>query len=151
MADQDQVISIGAEDEEVPIVSDGATAAEADVINISEGDDEDALPKQAQLQADGSVILPLEFPLTLKFKHVKSGELREETFSEFRMHRLNGADMRVVTSADKGDIALTAVARSTRIHLGKMRPIYDRLDAADAMALGQVVNHFMAPGQKTGR
>ncbi|MDU7520203.1 MAG: hypothetical protein E7K72_02215 [Roseomonas mucosa] len=152
MADQDQVISIGAEDEdEVPVGTLASPGAGEDIVTISEEDDEDALPKHAQLQADGSVVLPLLYPLTLKFKDVKSDKQREETFSEFRMHRLNGADMRIVSGADRGDLALTAIARSTRIHMGKMRPIFDRLDAADTMALSQVVNHFMAPGQKTGR
>jgi hypothetical protein len=127
-----------------------AAPADPDVVELPEGEDgTEGLPKTATEQADGTVLLRLAHPVRLKFK--RGGVVREEVFEELVFHRLNGADMRLIAQAEKGSIDVTAIARSTRMDLGKASALYDRMDAADTVSCGRVVAHFLGAGTKTGR
>jgi hypothetical protein len=137
-----------------PLVDlDGATPAapgDPDVVELAEGAEEaQGLPKAATEQADGTVRLALAHPVRLKFK--RGGVVREETFDALTFHRLTGADMRAIAEAERAMMDVTAIARSTRMDLGKMSALYDRMDAADAVACARVVAHFLGAGQRTGR
>lgn len=122
--------------------------AEPGVVDLDAEDDEKGLPKQAALQPDGSVILPLAVPVRLKFR--KSGEVREEVTGELRLYRLTGADMRAILAASKEAVSVVALARATRIPEVKFGAIFDRMDMQDISAAGRVLEHFLGNGPRTG-
>jgi hypothetical protein len=141
----------------VEIDEDGApapapVAADPDVVELPENDDDlKGLPKHAIVQQDGSVRLPLNTPVTLRFRKGSTGETREERLDDLHLRRLTGADMRAISAASKDAQAAVAIARSARIAEGKFGAIYDRMDAADIGAAARVLDHFFSPGPKTGR
>ena len=118
---------------------------------LQDGAGAEELPKHAIRNADGSVLLPLLYPVTLRFKKGSSGEVREEQFDELVMHRLTGADMRAITSGSAGTVIVIGIARSARINEGKMSALFDKMDGADANAAAQVVSFFLGSGRPTGR
>lgn len=126
-----------------------AETLEPGVVELRDGAEEERLPRQAVERADGTIELPLQHPVTLKFKRGK--DIREETFEALVFHPLTGADMRVIMAQPPDGITPTAIARSTRIHEGKMNAVYDRLDARDAVAAQTCVMHFLGGGRPTGR
>ncbi len=133
-------------DEDGPIAA--KAAPDGDIVD-EDIDPADRLPKHARRNIDGSVTLPLHFPQVVRSR--KGDKIRENRFSELVMHRLNGADQRAIAAAAEDMLAVVAIARSTRISQAVMNALYDKLDAADIAAAGQVLNHFLASGQKTGR
>lgn len=116
-----------------------------------EGTDEATLPDHASLNDDGSVTLPLLFPVTLEFRKGSTGDVLTEQYDEFTMHRLNGADLRAISAAGAGSMAEAAIGRSARISAARMKLLFDRMDGADVNAAGQVVGFFMSSGRRTGR
>lgn len=147
MADETRGAPAGAEDDVVDLTAGAGVAPAEDVVDLPEDGEEDVgLPKEAELQEDGTILLPLAQPVTLRFRQ-GGKEVRAESFESLRFHPLTGADMRVI-QAQKGDsIMSTAIARSTRIHEGKMNAVYDRMDARDATACQRVVLHFLGGGR----
>lgn len=138
------------QDQNVVDLDEPTAAAPADpgVVDLDKDGDE-GLPDHAIEQADGSVRLPLKFPVTLKFK--TRGSIREEHFAELVFHRLTGADMRVIKGAKQEHMTPVAAARSTRIHEGRMNAVYDRMDAVDTTSVDLVVMHFLGGGLKISR
>ena len=127
----------------------GAPAADEVVVDDSSADGK--LPAQAELLADGSVRLPLAFPVTLKFRSARTGAVDEQTVAELVMGRLTGADLRAVSAASEASRATVALARSARIPEMRFNAIFDRMDGADAAAAVRVVEHFLSSGRPTGR
>ena len=124
----------------------GTPAADPNLVELrDEAEDEDALPDRAVVMEDGTIELMLLHPVTLRFK--KGETTREESFDTLRFYPLTGADMRVIQSQAKDSLLPTAIARSTRIHEGKINAVYDRLDARDATAAQRCVLHFLGSGQ----
>lgn len=138
---------------DVILDADPEAAAETDddAVVLQDGAGAEELPKHAIRNADGSVLLPLLYPVTLRFKKGSSGEVREEQFDELVMHRLTGADMRAITSGSAGTVIVIGIARSARINEGKMSALFDKMDGADANAAAQVVSFFLGSGRPTGR
>lgn len=128
----------------------GATAAKADLVEPEAGAPAATvtLPPHAVALDDGTVRLPLRFPVTLRIQ--KGSDVREETVSELHFHRLTGADMRAVMSAGK-NAGVVSIARATRIPQHRFDAIYDRMDGADIYAADKVVDFFLSPGQPSGR
>jgi hypothetical protein len=142
----------GEEPVDIVIETDPAEdAPDEGVVDLAEADAGDALPAHARRNADGSVTLPLNFPVTLRFRKGSSGEVREEVFEELTMHRLTGADMRAIMAADRGHGVVVSIARSARMNEGKMSALFDKMDGVDANAAGQVVGFFLGSGRTTGR
>ena len=109
------------------------------------------LPPGAVLNADRSVTLTLAEPVTLRYRSSATAAPTEEQFGAFTLRRLKGADMRRVTEAQEGDRALMLLAIATDTTYAKMLLIYDRMDAADATALGEVAGFLLGTGRRTGR
>lgn len=128
-----------------------AAPVDPDVVTLDEAGDSDDLPRHAVRQADGSFHLPLMFPVTLKFRNGAGETVREESFDHLHLHRMTGADMRAISAASAGSRIVVSIARSARMSEGKMGPLFDRMDAADANAAGQVVGFLVSAGGKTGR
>jgi len=124
----------------------GAAAEEIDTLD-AEG--EDTLPKHARRQADGSVILPLLYPVTLRYRAPGAASVTEEHHTELHFHRLTGADMRQIAAAPAEDRSVVAIARSAQVRPALMHRLFDRMDAADVTAAGDVVAHFLGSGRRT--
>lgn len=140
------------EDEGVVVIEDrGADGrgTEADVVVIG-GEGDSKLPKRAIEQRDGSVILPLRYSVTRKFKTASTGAVREESFHELHMHRLTGADKRLMDAAAPADRVIVAIARSTRMADAMFGALYDRMDASDIDEATNVILYFLGSGPTTG-
>ncbi|KNY13607.1 hypothetical protein AKG11_28120 [Shinella sp. SUS2] len=109
----------------------------------------DRLPAQAVRNLDGTVTLPLAYPQTITSR--KDGKIRERKFDQLVFHRLNGADQRAIQAASEEMLAVVAIGQSTKINQAVMNRLYDKMDASDIANAGQVLNHFLASGRKTGR
>jgi hypothetical protein len=123
-------------------------AAGEDVVN-EDVELADKLPKNARKNADGSVTVTLQFPQVVKSQ--KDGRLKEYRFDQVVMHRLNGADQRAIGAVSEDLQPVIAFGRSTRTQQAVMNALYNKLDMADINAMGQVLNHFLGSGPKTGR
>lgn len=129
-----------------------ATASDAaDVVVMAEDGEDAPLPKRARLQDDGSIILPLLYPVVLRFRNRGNDQVRVERFDEFHFRRMTGADMRAIAAASSGAGPMVTLARSTRVAETKFSPIFDRMDAADIDDAFAVVARFLGTGRKTGR
>jgi hypothetical protein len=129
-----------------------AAAAGADVVVISDDGAPAPLPARATEHPDGSVTLPLLFPVVLRYRARGSETVREERCESLTFGRLNGADMRAIAaSATGGAGIMVTLARSARMPEGKFGPLFDRLDAADIDDALAVVARFLGSGRKTGR
>jgi len=133
-------------DEDRPIQA--GNTVDADIVD-EDMNPLDKLPEDAIKNTDGSVTLPLLFPVTIRSK--KDGKIREKTYADLTFHRLVGADQRAIASAKDEDMAVVSFARSTRINQAVMNALFDRMDAADITRAGRVINHFLSNGPKTGR
>lgn len=119
-----------------------------DIINEDENP-LDKLPSHAKKNMDGSVTLPLFYPVKLMTQ--KGGEVRERRFEELTFHRLSGADQRAIAATSDAMTSVVALARSTRINQAVMNALYDKMDMADLGDAGRVLNHFLSNGPTTGR
>lgn len=144
---------MSAADDEIVELGEGAApaaaAAEDGIITVGDGDD--ALPRAARLLEDGSVELALAYPVVLKTREAKTGQVAEQTFDKLVMHRLTGADMRAIGAASDDTRALVAIGKSARIRDSLVRHVFDRMDGSDARAAGDVVSYFLDSGRKIGR
>lgn len=109
----------------------------------------DRLPKEAVRNLDGSVTLPLSFPVTLKTR--KNGNIKERTFKELKFNRMNGAALRAVGAAPDQHQTTVALAQSTGINQAVMNALYDKMMDYDIGNSGRVINHFLASGPKGGK
>lgn len=120
------------------------------VIIDEDGSDElDKLPQRAVVNDDGSVTLPLLESVTITTK--KDGKVRERVYDSLTFHRLKGADIQAIANAGKEKDTVVTFGRSTRIMQAMMNAIFDKLDAADIVDGGKIINHFLNSGRKTGR
>jgi hypothetical protein len=109
----------------------------------------DALPDDAVRNADGSVTLPLHFPVAIRTK--KDGKVKEKAYRELVFHRLVGADQRAIAAVSDEHTTVVTFSRSTRINQAIMNAIFDKMDLADVARAGRVLNHFLSSGPRTGR
>ena len=131
-------------DEDAPV----ATVKITDIVD-EDADTSDALPDHAILNDDGSVTLPLHYPVSLKIK--KGDKVRDEVYSELVFYRFTGADQMAINGTSDKSRNMVMFSRSTRIREQLMKPIYDRMDASDITAGGQVMITFFTSGRKTGQ
>lgn len=139
--------------DETPIDEDAPIALAADDEDIvdedAELDEADRLPKHAVRNADGSVTLPLHYPVSFRSK--KNDKIREQVFKQLVFHRLTGADQRAIAATSNDMQGVVAFARSTRLSTPVMNGLFDKMDAADLTAGGKVLNNFFASGPTTGK
>lgn len=134
------------------LADEAGLAGPADGVETLPADCEaNGLPKRAQIQADGSVILTLLYAVTLRYRNPGMQTVTEDTYSELHFHRLTGADMRIITSTPEEDRSVIAIARSALVKTGLMHRLFDKMDAADVVAAGAVVGFFLGSGRTTGR
>jgi len=122
----------------------------SDAVTI-EDDAANPLPKRAVLQDDGTVVLPLLYPVTLSWKLPGNAAPTLDSFNTFTMRRLNGRDMKALTGAPRGDSTMVSISLSSGIKQHIFKHVFDRMDAADIQAAAEVVNYFLTSGPTTGR
>jgi hypothetical protein len=145
--DLDQEAHEGSSPETSPVIVDEGGIA-PDIIN-EDGEVTDKLPERASVNDDGSVTLPLRYPVTITTR--KDGKVRERQFAELTFHRLRGADLQAIAAVSKEHDTKVTFARSTRTMQAVMNAVFDKMDAADIVDGGKVINHFLTNGQATGR
>lgn len=112
---------------------------------------EEALPERAERQEDGSIRLPLRFPVTLAYRATHSDKVREELLDELTFSRLNGADLRAIAAVTNDKMIMMTLCRSSRIPERRFSLIFDRMDAADIDDAQRCIVGFLGNGRKTGR
>lgn len=150
MADIAPAVTIAAE-EDVPVLdlATGTGAGDEHLPVLGEDGGAAKLPKHAVLLPDRRVHLKLLHPVALRYR--SDGVVREEPFDALTMRRLTGRDMRQIDEAERGDKTVTALAMSTDIPAAKMHLLYDRMDAADIQAAGEVLGFFLESGAAPAR
>ena len=128
------------------VIDEGGTKA---TIVDEDGPETDKLPEHAIRNDDGSVTLPLIEPVSITTK--KDGKVRERIFETLTFHRLKGADIQAIAAASKESETVVTFARSTRIMQAVMNAVFEKMDAADIVDSGRVINHFLTSGRRTGR
>jgi len=124
------------------LAEDGNSAAQADKLPAN-------FPVNASVQDDGSVILKLRYPVTLKFRD-GSGAIKEDRYTELHMQRFNGKRMREVQSATQEQYGAQMIASATGMSLARADILHDAMDATDISAALRVGLFFIAPGRRTG-
>ncbi|MGN6777570.1 hypothetical protein [Rhizobium sp.] len=133
-------------DEDGPVVL-GSTK-DSDVVDEN-ANPLDTLPEDALRNSDGTVTLPLHFPVTVRTK--KDGKIKEKVYQDLVFHRLVGADQRAIAAVSEEHTTVVTFSRSTRINQAIMNAIFDKMDLADVARAGRVLNHFLTSGPRTGR
>jgi hypothetical protein len=130
------------------IVIGDALSAAAPVV-IEDDANENPLPKGATRNDDGSVTVKLRVPVALKWRK-PGGDVTEDAYPEFTMHRLRGSDMMVIQQASKSELAMVAIAQSVRIPPARFKFLFNDMDAADIQTAGGVISYFLNNGPTTG-
>ncbi|MDI4664717.1 hypothetical protein K9U40_10305 [Xanthobacter autotrophicus] len=130
-----------------------APAAVVEPITSSAVIDEDGsaaaeLPARAIRNEDGSVTLPLVYPVALQVRS-SSGTVRTETFEALTLHRLTGKDIRLISAAPAEGQPAVLLACSTRLRPAIAHALFDQMDASDVRDMTAVATHFFDGGRKT--
>jgi hypothetical protein len=138
------------QDENVVIIGDLDDTAKNTPVTIDEEQEHAALPKGAVLNDDKTVTLKLQEPVELHWRKPGASEATVDRFEDLTFRRLKGADMIAVQEAAPGMKAMIMFARSSGISVGKFKPIFERMDAADIASASEVIAYFLSNGRTTG-
>lgn len=106
-------------------------------------------PANAVAAENGSFVLTLDYPVTLKFR---AGEVvNSENYKTLHLHRLNGRRMREIRGAAPEDFQDQLFAAGLEMSLGRVKLLIDEMDQSDIAAAMVVMRFFINPGRKTGR
>ncbi len=106
-------------------------------------------PENARPVGDGSYILKLDFPVTLRFKD-SDGAIKEEVYKELHLKRLTGAKQKEIQLAKPEDLRAQSLASSSGISLGRAMLLMDRMDSSEIAAVLIIIRFFTTPGRKIG-
>jgi len=107
------------------------------------------LPPRATQQADGTILLELEFPKTLEFRPVGGGAaVRSERFESLTFRRLKGPEVRRLM--DVKNATDMAVAISTGLTASKYALLRQRMDSADVGAAEKIVSELLGDMSRQG-
>jgi hypothetical protein len=120
------------------------------VLPEAEDEDDEGLPGQAEVLADGRVKLPLRYPVTMTVR-IGHAAGQSRTFEALLLRRLNGEDRMFAAGKPPEQQLMALSSRSAGMRLDLFNALYQQMDGADTMALDRVVGHFLGLGQKTGR
>ena len=110
-----------------------------------------ALPEGAVYQADGSVFVPLEYPVTQR--RLVSGAEQSDTVSSVVMHRIKGRAMTSILDMEGNGSQTRAMIEACLQMTGPVADaLLDEVDAEDYLKLTTVASVFFGSGKKkTGR
>ncbi len=143
MADADNTVVVDLTEDAAPAAVDPNL-----VVIPAEGADDDALPDNAVMQDDGTILLTLNYPVSLKWKTQGSDAVREDKHTTLTFHRLTGADVTAMLNNGNQSNAMVGMARSCRLPSGRFKAIYDRMDGGDAIAAARCLSFFLSPGSR---
>lgn len=103
-------------------------------------------PDGATQNADGTVTLRLQHPVTVKIKKA-TGEIREETYSSLTLRPFTGADLRAIQSTSAEMQNIVTFSRAAGIREVVMNSLYDRMNATDIIKTAEIMNAFMNGGR----
>ncbi len=109
-------------------------------------DDVFQLPEGATQNADGTVTLRLQNPVSIKLKKA-TGEIREETYSSLTLRPFTGADLRAIQSTSAEMQNIVTFSRAAGIREVVMNSLYDRMNATDIIKAAEIMNAFMNGGR----
>ena len=113
-----------------------ATKVVAEMVGFGEG-----LPEQAVKNADGSIDLPLLFPV----------ELDDGPAPALKFHRLTGGDLDALKRTTGVQTLLTLLSRALKKPLKEIDALFDGMDGADVVAAQRVAGFLSGNGRLTGR
>jgi hypothetical protein len=116
-----------------------------------EENDENPLPRRAARNDDGTVTLPLLYPVTLEWKKQGAATSTKDSYDSLTMRRLTGKDMMTMGAAARDKVASIGIALSAGIKPHIFQHVFERMDGADIKAASDVLNHFLGSGQPTGQ
>lgn len=101
------------------------------------------LPAGAEAQPDGSVVLTLEYPVTVAFR---GAEDKARIVTSLTLRRLSGADVRRMTEASAKRAMPMALAASAGETPARMALLTGLMDASDVNAASAVVSALLDIG-----
>jgi len=104
------------------------------------------LPEGATQNADGTVTLRLQTPVSVKIKKA-TGEIRSETYSSLTLRPFTGADLRAIQSTSAEMQNIVTFSRAAGIREVVMNSLYDRMNATDIIKAAEIMNAFMNGGR----
>ena len=104
------------------------------------------LPEAATQNADGTVTLALQTPISVKIKK-SNGEIREENYHQLTLRPFTGADLRAIQSTSSEMQNVVMLARATGIREPVMNGLFDKMDASDILKAADIINAFMNGGR----
>jgi hypothetical protein len=107
------------------------------------------LPRGTRQGPNGTVILPLSAPVTIRTK--KDGKISEHVYHELTFRRFTGQDLRAIRQLTGDAQTIEMFSRATSTQNARMSALYDRMDAADIRRAGEVIEYFFENGPTTGR
>lgn len=121
------------------------TGADGKIIDETR-DDVFQLPEGATQNADGTVTLRLQHPVTVKIKKA-TGEIREEKYSSLTLRPFTGADLRAIQSTSAEMQNIVTFSRAAGIREVVMNSLYDRMNATDIIKAAEIMNAFITGGR----
>ena len=128
----------------------GSTSAGASAPGPSVPDAPDApawpelvLPAGAEEQPDGSVLLTLDYPVTIQFRGQNDAS---ETIRSLSLHRLTGADVHRFFAVNERRLAGVSLAAATGMAPSRVAMIVKLMDASDLNAANAVVSALLDMG-----
>jgi hypothetical protein len=106
-------------------------------------------PENARPVGDGSYMLELEYPVTVRFKG-PGEEVTTEPYSSLHLRRLTGKMHKQIRDVAPDDFRAQVIASMTELSLGRARLLEDRMDVSDITAVLIVYRFFTTPGRRTG-
>ena len=107
-----------------------------------EADGAAKLPKHATLLADGRVLLPLRYPVTLTVR-IGHAAGQKQVFDQLKLRRVNGEDRKVLMGQPVEMRAVVLAARCAGMRVDLMNALYENMDGKDTTALEQVLDYFL--------
>lgn len=116
-------------------------------------DSPEGWPENAALQADGSVILTLDWPVRFKMRDADGNIRPGDSYESLRFYRLKGKHKQMLLAAAQKsgpELEKAFLGASTQLDVGKIDLLYAEMDQADIAAAMFITNFFTGRGRKTG-
>ena len=104
-------------------------------------------PENAKAAGDGSYILTLDYPVTLKFA-AADGTLKTEDYKTLHLKRMTGATHRIIREAPGDAFRAHVLMVLAGLTLGRATLLEERMDPADTTAVLIIFRFFTTPGRR---
>jgi hypothetical protein len=126
----------------MPILDDAGEAVKVDQLPLD-------FPANAKAVGDGSYILALDYPVTLRWG-TQGGEEKSQEYKQFHLKRLDGRKHKLVRDATPDMFRPTVLSvMAEDVSIGRAVLLEERMDPADMAAVLIVFRFFTTPGRRT--